>query len=119
MRSRSLVGWAGVRYSEIDAPSKSLCRLVKRLAVEHERWHICHLPGLTGDGLYRCITDRGYPQYDCRAQVNPLEVRRPGQDERRDALARFELLRACELRAVWVPDRGGAGLRAGHHRAGA
>jgi transposase len=101
-----------VRYlGEVDASVASMTRVVRRLAEKYERMHFCYEAGPTGYGLHRLITALGH---GCVVVAPSLIPRRPGErvkTNRRDAVALAKLLRAGELTAVWVPDKGHEAMR--------
>jgi transposase len=101
-----------VRYlGEVDASEDSMRRLIKRLAVKHDRLHFCYEAGPTGYGLHRLITEMGH---DCIVVAPSLIPKKPSdrvKTNRRDALSLARLFRAGELTAVWVPDTAHEAMR--------
>jgi transposase len=101
-----------VRFlGEVDASDQSMRRVIQRLADRFDRVHFCYEAGPTGYGLYRLIRSMGH---ECMVVAPSLIPRKPGdrvKTNRRDALALARLLRAGELTAVWVPDKGHEAMR--------
>src|SRR6478609_6239099 len=101
-----------VRYlGEIDNTEAATSKLVKKLAAQHRRLTFCYEAGPTGYGLHRLIKTLGH---ECVVVAPSLIPKKPGdrvKTNRRDALNLAKLLRAGELTAVWVPDRGHEAMR--------
>jgi transposase len=86
-------------------------KLVRKLAGKYQRLTFCYEAGPTGYGLYRQITSLGY---ECVVVAPSLIPKKPGdrvKTNRRDAMSLARQLRAGELTAVWVPDRGHEAMR--------
>lgn len=99
-------GRAGeVRYfGEIETAPAAVERLVRKLERKHPRLHFCYEAGPTGYGLYRQIVALGH---DCDVVAPSLIPKRAGErvkTNRRDAVSLARLLRAGELKGIWVPD---------------
>jgi transposase len=106
-------GRAGeVRFlGEIEASGAATAKLVRKLAAKYGRLTFCYEAGPTGYGLYRQIKSLGH---ECLVVAPSLIPKRPGdrvKTNRRDAVNLAKLLRADELTAVWVPDRGHEAMR--------
>src|SRR5437868_6770560 len=101
-----------VRFlGEIDNTPVAIGKLVKKLAAKYERVTFCYEAGPTGYGVYRQITALGH---ECIVAAPSLIPKKPGdrvKTNRRDAVGLVKLLRAGELTAVWVPDRGHEAMR--------
>lgn len=101
-----------VRYiGEVDASDDSMRRAVKQIAAKYDDVLFCYEAGPTGYGLHRLIRSLGF---DCMVVAPSLIPRRPGdhvKNNRRDAIGLAKLLRAGELTAVWVPDKGHEAMR--------
>jgi len=84
---------------EIKNTPKAIDKLVRRLASDGEVFLFCYEAGPCGYGIFRQIVEMGF---DCQVVAPPEQ----GQikTDRRDALRLARLLRAGELRQVWVPD---------------
>ena len=96
---------------EIDNTPAAIRKLVKKLAAKYERLTFCYEAGPTGYGLYRQIRELGH---DCIVAAPSLIPKKPGdrvKTNRRDGVSLAKLLRAGELTAVWVPDRGHEAMR--------
>src|ERR1700737_2884421 len=96
---------------EIENSGAATAKLVRKLAVKYERLTFCYEAGPTGYGLHRQIKSLGY---ECVVVAPSLIPQRPGdkvKTNRRDAISLAKLLRADELTAVWVPDRGHEAMR--------
>ena len=96
---------------EIENSGAVTAKLVKKLAAKYQRLTFCYEAGPTGYGLYRQIKNLGH---ECVVVAPSLIPKRPGdrvKTNRRDALSLVKLLRAGELTAVWVPDRGHEAMR--------
>jgi transposase len=96
---------------------------VTKLSRQHERLHFCYEAGPTGYGLHRQLTDL---RHVCDVIAPTMIPNRSGdrvKTNRRDSVTLVKLLRAGELRAIWVPDSDRpAGLRqddCGHRHCGA
>ena len=94
-----------VRYlGEIDSSPDAVRKLVAKLNRQYQRLHFCYEAGPTGYGLHRQLTDLGHA---CDVIAPTMIPKRPGdrvKTNRRDAVTLVKLLRAGELRAIWVPD---------------
>lgn len=94
-----------VRYfGEIEATPAAVERLVRKLERKHARLHFCYEAGPTGYGLYRQIVALGQR---CDVVAPSLIPKRAGErvkTNRRDAVSLARLLRAGELKGIWVPD---------------
>jgi transposase len=94
-----------VRYlGEIDNSPDAIRKLVAKLSRQYERLHFCYEAGPTGYGLHRQLTDLGHV---CDVIAPTMIPKRSGdrvKTNRRDSVALVKLLRAGELRAIWVPD---------------
>jgi transposase len=101
-----------VRFlGEIENTGAATAKLVRKLAAKYERLMFCYEAGPTGYGLHRQIESLGY---ECVVVAPSLIPKRPGdrvKTDRRDAVSLVKLLRADELTAVWVPDRGHEAMR--------
>jgi transposase len=101
-----------VRFiGEIDNTGAATAKLVRKLAAKYERLTFCYEAGPTGYGLYRQIKSLGH---ECLVVAPSLIPKKPGdkvKTNRRDAVSLAKLLRADELTAVWVPDRGHEAMR--------
>ena len=106
-------GRAGeVRFvGEIENTGPATAKLVRKLSAKYERLTFCYEAGPTGYGLYRQIKNLGH---ECLVVAPSLIPKKPGdrvKTNRRDAVSLAKLLRADELTAVWVPDRGHEAMR--------
>jgi len=94
-----------VRYlGEIDNSPDAVKKLVTKLSRQYERLHFCYEAGPTGYGLHRQLTDLGHV---CDVVAPTMIPKRSGdrvKTNRRDSVTLVKLLRAGELRAIWVPD---------------
>jgi transposase len=94
-----------VRYlGEIDNSTDAVRKLVAKLSRQYERLHFCYEAGPTGYGLHRQLTDLGHV---CDVVAPTMIPKRSGdrvKTNRRDSVTLVKLLRAGELRAIWVPD---------------
>jgi transposase len=94
-----------VRYlGEIDNSPDAVSKLVAKLSRQYERLHFCYEAGPTGYGLHRQLTDLGHV---CDVVAPTMIPKRSGdrvKTNRRDSVTLVKLLRAGELRAIWVPD---------------
>ena len=101
-----------VRFlGEIENSGAATAKLVRKLAGKYQRLTFCYEAGPTGYGLYRLIESLGHA---CVMVAPSLIPKRPGdhvKTNRRDAVSLAKLLRADELTAVWVPDRGHEAMR--------
>jgi transposase len=101
-----------VRYlGEVDASEGATRKLVAKLAAKYSKLTFCYEAGPTGYGLYRQIKSLGH---QCILVAPSLIPKKPGNQvktNRRDAIELAKLLRADELTAVWVPDRGHEAMR--------
>jgi len=98
-------------FGEIDNTPGAIGKLVRKLAAKYDRLTFCYEAGPTGYGVYRQITGLGH---ECVVAAPSLIPKRPGdrvKTNRRDAVSLAKLLRAGELTAVWVPDRGHEAMR--------
>src|SRR6202022_2993196 len=96
---------------EIENSTTATAKLVRKLAGKYERLTFCYEAGPTGYELYRQIKSLGQ---ECSVVAPSLIPKRPGdrvKTNRRDAVSLAKLLRAGELTAVWVPDRGHEAMR--------
>lgn len=84
---------------EFKNSPKAVAKLVQRLSADGELFLFCYEAGPCGYGLYRQIIEMGH---DCEVVAPPKSEQI--KTDRRDALRLSRLLRAGELRAVWVPD---------------
>src|SRR6202045_2044116 len=116
LRNAVAIGEGGrtgeIRFlGEIDNTPTAIGKLVKKLAAKYERLTFCYEAGPTGYGVYRQITGGGH---ECIVAAPSLIPKKPGdrvKTNRRDAISLAKLLRAGELTAVWVPDRGHEAMR--------
>jgi transposase len=94
-----------VRYlGEIDNSPDAVRKLVAKLTRQYECLHFCYEAGPTGYGLHRQLTDLGHV---CDVVAPTMIPKRSGdriKTNRRDSVTLVKLLRAGELRAIWVPD---------------
>src|SRR5262249_44609643 len=94
-----------VRYlGEIDNSPDAVRKLVAKLTRQYERLHFCYEAGPTGYGLHRQLTELGHV---CDVVAPTMIPKRAGdrvKTNRRDSVTLVKLLRAGELRAIWVPD---------------
>jgi transposase len=94
-----------VRYfGEIEATPAAVERFVRKLEKKHSRLYFCYEAGPTGYGLYRQLVELGHR---CDVVAPSLIPKRPGErvkTNRRDAVSLARLLRAGELKGIWVPD---------------
>jgi transposase len=101
-----------VRFvGEIENSGPATAKLVRKLSAKYERLTFCYEAGPTGYGLYRQIKNLGH---ECLVVAPSLIPKKPGdrvKTNRRDAVSLAKLLRADELTAVWVPDRGHEAMR--------
>jgi transposase len=101
-----------VRFvGEIENSEAATAKLVGKLARKYERLTFCYEAGPTGYGLQRQIAKLGHA---CMVAAPSLIPKRPGdrvKTNRRDAISLAKLLRAGELTAAWVPDRGHEAMR--------
>ncbi|XRZ45475.1 IS110 family transposase [Bradyrhizobium ganzhouense] len=98
-------------FGEVDASPTNMRRVIGRIANRFDRVHFCYEAGPTGYGLYRLIRSLGH---ECTVVAPSLIPRKPGdrvKTNRRDAVSLARLLRAGELTAVWVPDKGHEAMR--------
>jgi hypothetical protein len=89
---------------EIDNSPDAVRKLVAKLSRQYERLRFCYEAGPTGYGLHRQLTDLGQV---CDVIAPTMIPKRSGdrvKTSRRDSLTLVKLLRAGELRAIWVPD---------------
>lgn len=96
---------------EIENSAAATAKLVRKLAAKYQRLTFCYEAGPTGYGLYRQIKGLGH---ECVVVAPSLIPRKPGdrvKTNRRDAMSLARQLRAGELTAVWVPDRGHEAMR--------
>lgn len=92
-------GRAAPEYrGEITNTPKAIAKLVHRLCVDGELFLFCYEAGPCGYGIYRQLIEMGL---DCVVVAPPKHER--VKTDRRDALRLARLLRAGELRQVWVP----------------
>jgi transposase len=101
-----------VRFvGEIENTPAATAKLVRKLSAKYGRLTFCYEAGPTGYGLYRQIKSLGH---ECIVVAPSLIPKKPGdrvKTNRRDALSLARLLRADDLTAVWVPDRGHEAMR--------
>jgi len=101
-----------VRFlGEIENSEAATAKLVRKLERQYQRLTFCYEAGPTGYGLHRQITELGH---ECIVAAPSLIPKRPGdrvKTNRRDGVSLAKLLRAGELTAVWVPDRGHEAMR--------
>jgi transposase len=101
-----------VRFlGEIENSEAATTKLVRKLAGKYDRLTFCYEAGPTGYELYRQIKHLGH---GCVVAAPSLIPKKPGdrvKTNRRDAVNLAKLLRANELTAVWVPDRGHEAMR--------
>ena len=101
-----------VRFlGEIENSGAATAKLVRKLASKYDRLTFCYEAGPTGYELQRQIAGLGH---ECVVVAPSLIPKRPGdrvKTNRRDAVSLAKLLRADELTAVWVPDRGHEAMR--------
>lgn len=101
-----------VRFlGEIENTGAATAKLVRKLAAKYERLTFCYEAGPTGYGLHRQIKSLGF---ECVVVAPSLIPKKPGdrvKTDRRDAIGLAKLLRAGDLTAVWVPDRGHEAMR--------
>jgi transposase len=101
-----------VRFlGEIENTGAATAKLVRKLAAKYARLTFCYEAGPTGYGLQRQIESLGQ---ECIVVAPSLIPKKPGdrvKTNRRDAVSLAKLLRANELTAVWVPDRGHEAMR--------
>jgi len=101
-----------VRFlGEIENSEAATAKLVRKLERQYQRLTFCYEAGPTGYGLRRQITELGH---ECIVAAPSLIPKRPGdrvKTNRRDGVSLAKLLRAGELTAVWVPDRGHEAMR--------
>jgi transposase len=94
-----------VRYfGEIEATPAAVERFVGKLERKYRQLHFCYEAGPTGYGLYRQLVSLGH---GCDVVAPSLIPKRPGEHvktNRRDAVTLARLLRAGELKGIWVPD---------------
>ena len=94
-----------IRYlGEIENSPPAIRKLVTKLSRQYGQLHCCYEAGPTGYGLHRQLTDLGYV---CDVVAPTMIPKRSGdrvKTNRRDAMTLVKLLRAGELRAIWVPD---------------
>ncbi|TPI45748.1 IS110 family transposase [Mesorhizobium sp. B2-9-1] len=91
-------------FGEIDATPAAVERFVRKLEQKHSRLHFCYEAGPTGYGLHRQIVALGHR---CDVVAPSLIPKRQGErvkTNRRDAVSLARLLRAGELKGIWVPD---------------
>ena len=94
-----------VRYlGEIDNSPDAVRKLVAKLSRQYQLLHFCYEAGPTGYGLHRQLTELGHV---CDVIAPTMIPKRSGdrvKTNRRDSVTLVKLLRAGELRAIWVPD---------------
>ena len=101
-----------VRYlGEIDNSDAAVRGLVKKIAGKYRKVAFCYEAGPTGYGLYRLISGLGHECMVVAPSLIPMRASDRVKTNRRDALNLAKLLRAGELTAVWVPDRGHEAMR--------
>ncbi len=92
--------WGKIAYERT-----ALERVVRRLQKDGRQLRVCYEAGPCGYSIHRWLNGR--PGVTCEVIAPAMTPRRPGErvkTNRRDCLALAKLLRAEELRAVWVPD---------------
>lgn len=90
---------------------QAVAGLLKRLAKDGGRLHVCYEAGPFGYGLHRQITALGHR---CDIIAPSLIPKKPGErikTDRRDARKLTELLRAGLLTDIWVPDEAHEAMR--------
>lgn len=93
-------GRAAPEYrGEIKNTPKAVAKLARRLCADGELFLFCYEAGPCGYGVFRQLIEMGF---DCLVVAPPKHERI--KTDRRDALRLARLLRAGELRQVWVPD---------------
>jgi len=94
-----------IRYlGEIENSPDAVKKFVTKLSRQYEELHFCYEAGPTGYGLHRQLTDLGHV---CDVVAPSMIPKRSGdrvKTNRRDAVMLVKLLRAGELRTIWVPD---------------
>ncbi len=104
------VAYAGrdkpVYKGEIKNTPRTVARVGRKLSVDGELFLFCYEAGPCFYGLYRQILDMGH---DCDVVAPPQGERI--KTDRRDAPRLSRLLRAGELRRVWVPDEDQEAMR--------
>jgi transposase len=94
-----------VRYfGEIENSADAVNKFVTKLSRRYDQLHFCYEAGPTGYGLHRQLTGLGHV---CDVVAPALIPKRAGdrvKTNRRDAVTLVKLLRAGELRPIWVPD---------------
>jgi transposase len=94
-----------VRYfGEIENSPDAVKKFVAKLRRRYDQLHFCYEAGPTGYGLHRQLTDLGYV---CDVVAPTMIPKRSGdrvKTNRCDAVTLVKLLRAGELRTIWVPD---------------
>ncbi|MBP1876684.1 transposase [Ensifer adhaerens] len=91
-------------FGEIEATPAAVERFVRKLESKSRRLHFCYEAGPTGYGLYRQLVELGHR---CDVVAPSLIPKRAGErvkTNRRDAVSLARLLRADELKGIWVPD---------------
>jgi transposase len=89
----------------------NVAALLKKLAKDGARLHVCYEAGPFGYGLYRQITALGH---HCDVIAPSLIPRKPGErikTDRRDAKTLATMLRAGLLTDIWVPDEAHEAVR--------
>jgi transposase len=94
-----------VRYfGEIENSPDAVKKFVTKLARRYDRLHFCYEAGPTGYGVHRQLTGLGHV---CDVVAPTMIPKRSGdrvKTNRRDAVTLVKLLRAGELRTIWVQD---------------
>jgi transposase len=85
-------------WGEIKNTPKAISKLVQKLCADGELFLFCYEAGPCGYGIFRQLVEMGV---DCVVVAPPKHERI--KTDRRDALRLARLLRAGELRQVWVP----------------
>ncbi len=94
-----------VRYlGEIENTADATRRLIAKLSKTYTKMTFCYEAGPTGYGLFRWIGDLGHECIVVAPSLIPMRAGNRVKTNRRDAENLAKLLRAGELRAVWVPD---------------
>jgi transposase len=101
-----------VRFlGEIATTEAATAKLVRKLAGKYDRLTFCYEAGPTGYGLHRQIERLGHACLVAAPSLIPKKRGDRVKTNRRDAVSLARLLRANELTAVWVPDRGHEAMR--------
>ena len=98
-------------YGTIENAPHAYLKLAKRLSKGGEQVLFCYEAGPCGYEVYRQLTKAGY---DCVVIAPSLIPKKAGnrvKTDRRDAVSLARLLRAGELTAIWVPEKGQEAMR--------